>query len=155
MLAANKENALIVPGQHLGKINAKTPGPSKLHPKTPYKIPLNDENVAGKTGKKALFVGKDSSLFATPIALGGGPRRPALTGKTTNAKAKIFTPCAEDSVEQQPKPAGGVSRLDASKRSIPEDVRPALHDENGEYPEIEYIPRCPPGTLFLRPNIPL
>jgi len=67
MLAANKENDIILHGPHLGKINAKTPGPSKLHPRTPYKVPLNDENVAGKTSKKSLFIGKDSSLFVTPI----------------------------------------------------------------------------------------
>jgi len=66
MLAANKENDVLhVP--HLGKVNTKTPGPSKLHLRTPYKVPLNDENIAGKTSKKTLFVGKDSSLFVTPI----------------------------------------------------------------------------------------
>ncbi|RPA93992.1 hypothetical protein L873DRAFT_1815133 [Choiromyces venosus 120613-1] len=150
MLAANKENDLIVHGPHMGKINAKTPGPSKLHPKTPFKIPLNDENAAGKTGKKALFVGKDPSLFVTPICPRGGPRRPALTGKTTNAKARRFTPPEEGSVEQQQKPIGSVSRLNGSKISITEDVRPVLHNEDGEYPEIEYMPPCPPEL----PDIP-
>lgn len=47
------------------------------------------------------------------------------------------------------KPAGSVSRLDGSKISISEDVRLVLHDEDGEYPEIEYIPQCPPGTSFF------
>ncbi|KAG0637945.1 hypothetical protein HOY80DRAFT_970098 [Tuber brumale] len=148
MLAANKENDLVVHGSHLSKINAKTPGPSKLHPKTPYKVPLKDGNVVGKTGKKALFVGKDSPLFITPIGARGGHRRPALTGKTTNAKARIFTPSEGGSVEQYQKPVGGVSRLDTSKRSVSEDVRPFLNDE--EYPEIEYMPPCPPEL----PDIP-
>ncbi|CUS14554.1 unnamed protein product [Tuber aestivum] len=165
MLAANKENALNAHVPHLGRINARTPGPSKLHPKTPYKVPLNNENVARKAGKQTLFVGNESSQFVTPIGefgsllsvilvlkthlfacegLGGGSRRPALTGKTTNAKARIFISSAGGSFEQQPKPAGGISRPDSSRRSIPEDVRPVLHSENGEYPEIEYMPQCPP-----------
>lgn len=69
MLAVNKENDLLTHGPHKGKMNAKTPGPPKLHPKTPFKIPLNDENVEAKTAKKGLFGGKDPSLFVTPVGM--------------------------------------------------------------------------------------
>jgi hypothetical protein len=76
----------------------KTPG--RKAPKTPFKVPLNDENVLFRGGKSALKTnGKaedkatklafDKSAFQTPA----GPRnRQALGAKTTNAKANLFTP---------------------------------------------------------------
>lgn len=51
-------------------LQGKTPG--NKAPKTPFKVPLNDENEAGKTGKgglktngKAFTIGKNTT-FATP-----------------------------------------------------------------------------------------
>jgi hypothetical protein len=70
MLAQNKENVVLQAPQ-AGKVNPKTPGPSRLAAKTPFRIPLNDENGTGtvmlKTGKKNLFAGKDPALFVTPV----------------------------------------------------------------------------------------
>jgi len=59
----NKENAVLHAPQH-----GKTDG---LNAKTPFKIPLNDENIAStvhpKTGKKSIFAGRDPSFFVTPV----------------------------------------------------------------------------------------
>lgn len=63
--------------------NAKTPG--NKAPKTPFKIPLNDENAVGKAGKgNELFTtnkgGKiDQNAFVTPA----GKRRHGRLRKTT------------------------------------------------------------------------
>lgn len=35
-------------------------------PKTPFKIPLNDENAVNKGGKSMLKEGKPSNAFVTP-----------------------------------------------------------------------------------------
>ena len=49
----------------LGGLNAKTPG--NKAPKTPFKVPLNDENAPNKAGKSVLkTAGKPSeNLFMT------------------------------------------------------------------------------------------
>lgn len=72
MFALSKENVVL----DAGKANPKTPGPAKLASKTPFKIPLNDENGLAahpKTGKKAIFF-QDPSKFVTPI--GEYPNKP-------------------------------------------------------------------------------
>lgn len=68
MMLANKENAVLHAPGH-GKANPKTPGPAKMAAKTPFKIPLNDENTTllAKTGKKTAFVGRDLPQFVTPV----------------------------------------------------------------------------------------
>ncbi|KAH0611398.1 uncharacterized protein H6S33_010663 [Morchella sextelata] len=126
-MLANKENVLIHgPSHGAGKINPKTPGPSKLNPKTPYKVSLNDEG-----GKSNLFAGKDPSMFITPA----GPRRAALTGKTTNAKARRPPSEGEEGQKTFQKP----SRLIRTRLSLTAEVVPIANEE-GEYPEIEYMP---------------
>ncbi|TKA46701.1 hypothetical protein B0A55_12916 [Friedmanniomyces simplex] len=123
----------------------KTPG--NKAPKTPFKVPLNDENAAFrnvKTGGKAkdggLFAqgkgGKvDQSAFVTPA----GPRtRAPLGNKTTNAKATLLQT-----------PAGTTSKPSANKPTSPHlrrgkvKIHTAESDplENAdEEREIEYMP---------------
>ena len=77
MMLANKENAVLHAPGH-GKANPKTPGPGKMvAAKTPFKIPLNDENttVLPKTGRRTLFAGKDPSQFVTPV----GENQPTIS----------------------------------------------------------------------------
>ncbi|KAI9717519.1 MAG: hypothetical protein M1812_004660 [Candelaria pacifica] len=136
----------------------KTPG-NKV-PKTPFKVPLNDENApigfgGGKTGLKTNIKGNenfifgskkggavDKNAFVTPL----GPRARAPLGlKTTNAKAKAF---------QTPAPQGGDNGLDKTKQGSASARKPkprvshaettkleVLGDkEDAEEREIEYMP---------------
>ncbi|KAF2789268.1 hypothetical protein K505DRAFT_313453 [Melanomma pulvis-pyrius CBS 109.77] len=127
--------------------NAKTPG--NKAPKTPFKIPLNDENAVFKAGKSAmktngkgnenLFMtmkkgGKlDDNAFVTPA----GPRTRAPLGmKTTNAKARAF---------QTPAPLSGSAK---TQKISPRLRRPkvkihqpeAQNEEEDDVPEVEYMP---------------
>ncbi|KAF1929787.1 uncharacterized protein M421DRAFT_129684 [Didymella exigua CBS 183.55] len=122
-------------------LGAKTPG--NKAPKTPFKVPLNDENVFTKAGKgdgKGSLVmptnkgGKlDASAFVTPA----GPRnRAPLGAKTTNAKGKAF---------QTPAPLGSSARtLKASPRLRRPKVK--VHQpevdagSEDDVPEMEYMP---------------
>ncbi|KAF2084243.1 hypothetical protein K490DRAFT_16970, partial [Saccharata proteae CBS 121410] len=88
----------------------KTPGPANKPPKTPFKLPLNDENntrFGGKSSKGAPMGNKgaevDNSAFVTPA----GPRARAPLGmKTTNAKARAFeTPAPPTAVPGSEKTA--------------------------------------------------
>ncbi|KAF2630682.1 hypothetical protein BU25DRAFT_488842 [Macroventuria anomochaeta] len=120
---------------------SKTPG--NKAPKTPYKVPLNDENMFTKggkgDGKGNLLVttkkgGKlDASAFVTPA----GPRnRAPLGAKTTNAKGKAF---------QTPAPLGSSAKtLKASPRLRRPKVKvhqpEAEAESEDDVPEIEYMP---------------
>ncbi|KAL8795752.1 MAG: hypothetical protein Q9195_001804 [Heterodermia aff. obscurata] len=142
----------------------KTPG--NKPPKTPFKVPLNDENGlgalgGGKTGAKVngrgdenlTIVGKkgglgDKDAFKTPM----GPRNRAPLGlKTTNAKTKAYhipTPASvEDVPDKSPQKSAStrksrprVSHAQMTKLDILGDL-----DELGER-EIEYMPP-PPKSL--------
>ena len=137
----------------------KTPGAK--FPKTPLRVPLNDENEGlgrakeifktngksngnGTIGKKAAF--REENAFVTPM----GPRNRAPLGmKTTNAKAKAFqtpAPALEKDDEK-------VIRRSASARKAKPRVSHAevtkldvLADGEGlEEREIEYAPPKPIG----------
>ncbi|KAL6709678.1 hypothetical protein ACN47E_001106 [Coniothyrium glycines] len=120
--------------------NAKTPG--NKAPKTPFKIPLNDENAAGKTqgkGKGNLLMagaqgGKlDENAFITPA----GPRMRAPLGmKTTNAKSKAFQTPAPLSASGKTQKASPRLRRPKVKVHQP-DVEAETQDD---VPEIEYMP---------------
>ncbi|KAF2201838.1 hypothetical protein GQ43DRAFT_440217 [Delitschia confertaspora ATCC 74209] len=145
LLAANDQENLVhnlhtgptgKPLNHgtLKAFGAKTPGPKA--PKTPFKVSLNDENAAGKTGKTLKTIGKgNAGAFVTPA----GPRtaRAPLGMKTTNAKTRAFlTPAApfDGSVKTQK-----VSpRLRRPKVKV---HQPEAQDEQEEEErEIEYMP---------------
>ncbi|CZR69163.1 uncharacterized protein PAC_19063 [Phialocephala subalpina] len=137
-------------------LQPKTPG--NKYPKTPLKIPLNDENVPtefGKTGKgkglENLISGKktafDKNAFITPLA----PReRAPLGAKTTNAKAKAFqTPgptLGKELEKAQPKQQTSARRpkklihADAVKLEVHGDESP-LNERDVEY--------CPPKPKEL------
>lgn len=143
------------------QVPPKTPG-NKI-PKTPFKLPLNDENGngglgGGKTGlqlnrkgNENFMAGKkggltDNNAFVTPM----GPRSRAPLGmKTTNAKTKAFqtpAPGSENDLgktnqksvsARKPKPR--VSHAEMTKLEILGDK-----DELEER-EIEYMPPRPKG----------
>lgn len=77
-------------------------------------------------------------MFITPAA----PRRAALTGKTTNAKARRPPSEGEEGQKSFQKP----SRLIRTRLSLTTEVVPIANEE-GEYPEIEYMPPRETGTF--------
>lgn len=135
----------------------KTPG-NKV-PKTPFKIPLNDENGpprfgGGKTGLNVNGRGNenlttmrkkgglgDKNAFVTP----SGPRNRAPLGlKTTNARTKAFqTPTAPvDNEAKKEQPKGASARKPKPKVSHAEMTKlEVLGDKDRlEESEIEYMP---------------
>ncbi|KAI9795884.1 MAG: hypothetical protein M1833_006611 [Piccolia ochrophora] len=153
----------------------KTPAPRA--PKTPFKIPLNDENAAGAfgAGKSALKtttkgkdnvltgkkkgVGLDKSAFVTPMAVGN---RAPLGLKTTNAKTKVFqTPAPPVALDGSNKnkeksaqksvsarrPKPRISHAQTIKLDVQDDETPL---EEADEDEIEYMP---PRPIDL-PNFP-
>ncbi|KAF2176676.1 hypothetical protein K469DRAFT_645372 [Zopfia rhizophila CBS 207.26] len=127
--------------------NAKTPG--NKAPKTPFKVPLNDENAPFKTGKSILktngkgnenllMAGKkggklDENAFVTPA----GPRTRAPLGmKTTNAKTKAFQTPAPLSASAKTQKISPRLRRPKVKVHQPEVQNEEPEDEL----EIEYMP---------------
>lgn len=138
--------------QGLKSYGAKTPAP-----KTPFRIPLNDENAAGagkallKTngkGKEAGPLGgkkggelERNNAFVTPA----GPRNRAPLGmKTTNAKAKAFqtpAPLTIDNNKAEKTVLKTVSpRLRKPKVKIHQPEPVAQDVETDSEPEIEFMP---------------
>ncbi|KAH9860530.1 hypothetical protein J1614_011861 [Plenodomus biglobosus] len=127
--------------------NAKTPG--NKAPKTPFHIPLNDENAVIKAGKSVLKTnGKanqnmlftsqkgaklDANAFVTPA----GPRTRAPLGlKTTNAKSRAFqTPAPLSSAGKTQKVS---PRLRRPKVKVHQPE--AEHESEDDVPEVEYMP---------------
>ncbi|KAK4546231.1 hypothetical protein LTR36_002368 [Oleoguttula mirabilis] len=118
----------------------KTPG--NKAPKTPFKVPLNDENAAfgnGKTGGK----GKDGGLFGkseggkaerSAFVTPAGPRtRAPLGNKTTNAKAGAAPPTQEKLSAKPTSP-----RMRRAKVKIHQAEADPL-DNGVEEREIEYM----------------
>ncbi|KNG49135.1 hypothetical protein DDE82_003703 [Stemphylium lycopersici] len=142
--------------------NAKTPGAKP--PKTPFKIPLNDENAVTKGGKSVLqtkgkgndlFTGKkggkaDENAFVTPAGTtsddvtkcmrwrltDSGPRTRAPLGmKTTNAKSRAFaTPAPLSSAKNQQLSP----RLRRPKVKVHQPE--VAHESEDDVPEVEYMP---------------
>ncbi|KAL9597487.1 MAG: hypothetical protein Q9219_005120 [cf. Caloplaca sp. 3 TL-2023] len=135
--------------------------PSNKPAKTPFRVPLNDENtvtgfgggkkILGKGNENGLFGGKqggaaEGKAFVTPI----GPRnRAPLGAKTTNAKAKAFQTPALPPIGDQ---------LDKTNQKTVSTRKPkpkALHPETTKLEdiladkealderEIEYMPPRP------------
>ncbi|KAF2134030.1 hypothetical protein P153DRAFT_306831 [Dothidotthia symphoricarpi CBS 119687] len=125
---------------------AKTP--ANKAPKTPFKVPLNDENAVAKGGKSVLQTkgkgtenllmtskksGKlDENAFITPAAQ---RTRAPLGMKTTNAKGKAF---------QTPAPLSSAKTQKVSPRMRRPKVK--IHQPEPEsaseddVPDIEYMP---------------
>ncbi|RAK76044.1 uncharacterized protein BO72DRAFT_478413 [Aspergillus fijiensis CBS 313.89] len=134
--------------QGLRRLQPKTP--VARAPKTPFKIPLNDENDPLAFGKKTVKgAGKQKEsikdAFMTPLA---DPRQRAPLGmKTTNAKARGL---------QTPAPPGGTAKPEKSlkrgstqrvKKFSPfiEQAQPETHTKHvqDDVPDIEYMPPKP------------
>jgi hypothetical protein len=152
--------------QGLRGLTAKTPG--NKAPKTPFKVPLNDENAQHNGGKSVLktngkafdTLGKkgpafDKNAFITPA----GPRnRPALGVKTTNAKANVFKTPANQITEPSPLKTQktGSPRLRRPKLKVlkPEVVQQTSDDSDVEP---EYMPpkaiRKQSTSIFLKKEL--
>ncbi|KAF8538520.1 hypothetical protein BDD12DRAFT_806052 [Trichophaea hybrida] len=146
-MLAIKEN-FVLHAPQAGKAHPKTPAPGKMATKTPFKIPLNDENTTAlpKTGKKTLFVGRDPSQFTTPA----GPRRQALAGKTTNVKARGLAPSVQQGKVE--KKQDNAVKPQRTQLVISEQAEVAVH-ETDEVPEIEYMAPVPPELPFVPEGI--
>ncbi|TAQ84539.1 hypothetical protein B7494_g7137 [Chlorociboria aeruginascens] len=139
-------------------VQPKTPG--YRFPKTPLKVPLNDENApAGFGGKSVLgtkgkgqenavtVTGKKAvnNAFVTPM----GPRTRAPLGmKTTNAKAKAFqTPAIPAPKNELEKPVAKQTSIRRPKRVVHADKLEVHGDESPLHDrEVEY---CPPKPKDL------
>ncbi|KAK3197378.1 hypothetical protein GRF29_1536g1517996 [Pseudopithomyces chartarum] len=131
--------------------------PAIKAPKTPFKIPLNDENAFAKGGKSLLQTkGKadaklDRNAFVTPAGASrpwpfrlpghtltqpAGPRTRAPLGmKTTNAKATAFQTPAPLSASAKTQKAS--PRLRRPKVKVQPD---ALTVDQDDVPDVEYMP---------------
>lgn len=129
-------------------LQPKTPGTRA--PKTPFKVPLRDENEPVAFGKNTVKgigggAGAAKDAFVTPL----GPRtRAPLGAKTTNAKATAFkTPGLQpDTLETQKTKRRGSSTKKAKKADI--EVHQALPEVFGalevdDVPDVEYAPPKP------------
>ncbi|KLU92271.1 hypothetical protein MAPG_11217 [Magnaporthiopsis poae ATCC 64411] len=144
------------------QLTAKTPG--ALYPKTPLKVPLNDENTTtvfgkGMTGNQSKHgnenvrtVGKGKAILATPLEPRTG--RAPLGNKTTNAKARTGQLQGVKSIVQefeksQPpatasrRPRARSPKTESAKLEIHTDVADALAE-----PEIEYVPPKPKNLPY-------
>ncbi|KAI9739517.1 MAG: hypothetical protein M1834_006233 [Cirrosporium novae-zelandiae] len=136
--------------------------PRNRGPRTPFRVPLNDENAplgfgAGKTGlktvrkvnnenvvtvgKKGALGDKDKNAFVTPL----GPRNRAPLGmKTTNAKAKVYQTPAHPLKDESAKPSQKSTIAPNRKVQIAHTKLDVLHDDEGAgEPDIEYAPPPP------------
>ncbi|KAL5377034.1 hypothetical protein PMIN06_011749 [Paraphaeosphaeria minitans] len=118
---------------------AKTPG--NRAPKTPFKLPLNDENAVARGGKSLLQTKgkaheKDGKLEGNAFVTPAGPRTRAPLGmKTTNAKARAFQTPAPLSASAKTQKAS--PRLRRPKVKVQPDVQ---HADQHDVPEVEYMP---------------
>ncbi|KAL8832458.1 MAG: hypothetical protein Q9170_004869 [Blastenia crenularia] len=143
--------------QGVKQLPPKTPGNKPA--KTPFKLPLNDENgiTANGGGKKTLGKGNENLLFGgkqvggdnafiTPM----GPRtRAPLGAKTTNAKAKAFQTPAPGTIGSdlgKTNQRGVSTRKPKPKASHPETTKleDILADKEAlDERDIEYMPPRP------------
>ena len=165
MLAARDQENLVHAHQAAGAAKPLNQGtrhappktPGNKAPKTPYKLPLNDENAkggltAGRKGLKTMGKGNENAVtgnkgglgvpnaFTTPVA----PKNRAPLGmKTTNAKTKMFqtpAPIKEDGLGK--KDAKSISARKAKPRVMPAEMTKmeVLGDHELEERDIEYMP---------------
>ncbi|KAH8898509.1 hypothetical protein GQ53DRAFT_742527 [Thozetella sp. PMI_491] len=172
MLAAHRdqENRVLAhqaAGASKQQLQAKTPG--ARFPKTPLKIPLNDENVNKTLGGKSVLQTKNGagkSNMVTPLEPRTG--RAPLGNKTTNAKARTTQQGVKDIVRefektqtvkpttaQKPRQMG--PQIETAKLAIHSDANPlGCEEEDIEYapPQTKDLPYesdvLPNGTMTFR-----
>ncbi|KAF4780295.1 hypothetical protein HER10_EVM0010857 [Colletotrichum scovillei] len=151
MLALRDENAVnaaqaarLAPGK--GQLAPKTPG--ARYPKTPLKIPLNDENAVG--GAKSVLAAKSNANgniqltakkqnLVTPSETRA---RAPLGNKTTNAKARATQNTGgKDGEKTQTKPTT-TKKLKQRSPSVGPLKLEVRNDQAGpaEEPDVEYAP---------------
>lgn len=149
--------------QSIRQLQPKTPG--NKAPKTPFRIPLNDENAAhpfpgqkttlkniGKDNENIIQTSKkdgklDKNAFVTPM----GPRTRAPLGmKTTNAKAKALeTPALTQTKPLQTVKRPSTARTKKKSKITIAQPEPTQTDvlskelEDDDVPDIEYMPPKP------------
>ncbi|KAM0309127.1 hypothetical protein ACHAO8_009326 [Botrytis cinerea] len=131
-------------------LQPKTPG--NKFPKTPLKVPLNDENAPGGFAGKGSVLGTkgkglggkdatfDKNAFVTPV----GPRNRAPLGmKTTNAKTKVFqTPVGPAPEKDLEKTVSKQTSARRPKHKVSEKVKIDVHGDESPLNdvEVEYMP---------------
>ncbi|KAL1839349.1 hypothetical protein VTJ49DRAFT_1617 [Mycothermus thermophilus] len=145
------------------QLQAKTPG--ARYPKTPLKVPLNDENAARGFNGKSVLGGKGNNENALTVGKGGNglgksgkmtmvtPAAPTvrapLGNKTTNAKAKsaFQTPGVKPVDRDLEKTAIRPSSNRRLKQAAPHMEGPKLEVHSDKTPledeEVEYAPPKP------------
>ncbi|KAK3297455.1 uncharacterized protein B0H64DRAFT_124441 [Chaetomium fimeti] len=172
MLAAHHDQENVYThqaGASKQQLQAKTPG--ARFPKTPLKVPLNDENSNHGFGGKSVLRGKGNnentltvgkganglgksgkSAMVTPAAPRTG--RAPLGNKTTNAKARATyqTPGAKVTARDFEKSAVKPTTTLRPKQRAPEveSSKLEVHTDHGplEEEEIEYAPPKPKETPY-------
>ncbi|KAL4959152.1 uncharacterized protein BDV14DRAFT_185308 [Aspergillus stella-maris] len=138
--------------QSTRQLQPKTPG--NRAPKTPFKVPLKDENDPLAFGKKTLKTGGKQNENANPSAkdafvtpMGHTRQRAPLGMKTTNAKARgLQTPAAPLGTLKPEKTTrkGSTQRV---KKFAPfvEQAKPEVQAQpvQDDVPDIEYMPPKP------------
>ncbi|OGM45599.1 hypothetical protein ABOM_006295 [Aspergillus bombycis] len=138
--------------QGVKQLQPKTPGARA--PKTPFKVPLNDENDPLAFGKKTVKgAGKQNGAakpsvkdaFVTPMA--ETRQRAPLGMKTTNAKARGLQTPAPPAGAVKPEKTGKRASTQRVKKFAPllEQSKAEVHDKpaEGDVPDIEYMPPKP------------
>ncbi|KAL1977629.1 hypothetical protein VTN31DRAFT_488 [Thermomyces dupontii] len=150
-LVHSHQTAAAAKNQGLRQLQPKTPGTRV--PKTPFRVPLNDENdplafgkqtVKGNGGRNENTLKPVKDAFVTPM----GPRnRAPLGNKTTNAKARALQTPAGKEGALKPKTNGKSSTTQNVKKAAPE-VQPPQRQivskpQEEEVPDVEYAPPKP------------
>ncbi|KAJ1329411.1 hypothetical protein MN608_06145 [Microdochium nivale] len=166
MFAARDQENLAFHRQNNAAIKQLQKTPGARYPRTPIKVPLNDENathaikgaksIAGPRmgGNENILTAKankgaDKSQFVTPM----GPRSRAVLGnKTTNAKAKglqsVNVKSSVSQIEQTTSKAPATGRP-KQKQPHAETQRLQVHTEVSD-PQSEDEPEyCPPKPVDL------
>ncbi|OJJ81160.1 uncharacterized protein ASPGLDRAFT_50691 [Aspergillus glaucus CBS 516.65] len=152
MLAVRDQENLVHAHQTVaaGKpLNQGTKTPGARAPKTPFKVPLNDENgplAFGKKTVKATGKGNENlkpakDAFVTPLP--ENRQRAPLGMKTTNAKAKTPAPIGTSKPERTNRRTSTqkVKKIAPFvQQSEPETAAKSIQDD---VPDIEYMPPKP------------
>jgi len=98
MLAAHHDQENVVAHHHAGaskqQLQAKTPG--MRYPKTPLKVPLNDENAHRGFGGKSVLQTKSNNENITTVGKGGnGFAKPGRANLVTPAGMQSQMDCDE------------------------------------------------------------
>ncbi|KAF3760274.1 hypothetical protein M406DRAFT_65435 [Cryphonectria parasitica EP155] len=170
MFAARDQENLVSHNQGtLRGLQPKTPG--ARYPKTPLKIPLNDENTARGLGGKSVLEAKaktDRSQWVTPAVnmtthtIYSEPRtgRAVLGNKTTNAKAAISktingkTPAVREIEKSQVRPTTAARPKSHAPKSESSKLQILLDNSDPLSDEVDTNPPPPPEQPYVSDVFP-